>query len=742
MRKILAFTVALAVFTAAVSCSKGIGSSSSSRTDSAEIPTAAQTAYTGTELKTPEDLSAPEFISPDDEGGFRFIYTDTAFDLKMAVYDSEFGLTDTLKIMNCGNGSAAVYCASDGSISVLICTNEHASPEDYEGKCVEMHLLSFDSSGKKTSDIEVPNIGTYLTSAFSPMTLVPYEDGFIAGNLHTAISLDSSGALTGAVSTGNGTFLSSGSELFYFGNEGWALTDGLLVPSGLNSYGFYQSTNVTGLPSAGDQGLIVKLDKGIFCVDNDGKLVKELDFETSALLSSEISLSSRLNDGKIVSFVYGAEPHLELFEPKPEGYDDGREEIVVGLLGSDITGDQYVALYNQNSDRYSASVRRYSIENGDEQLREDIISGDAPDVCQMSSPEMMYNLVNAGALADLGELSGKYSGISLDDLMPNILEAMTYKGKVWAMPMSYTLSALIADRSVISREDSGWDMERFLEIAGNMPEGMQLAEKYSFYERSDLFDALCTSSLYNWVDYENCTCKFDSPEFIRFLEFCRDVPMTASSEFLNDITDAERAVIAAENAAALRNREALLSCARYIMKLDSFNSIAAMCTFEMNEVTLLPMPSPDGKGAVSPNSTYAVCRNGFTEGAWNYLSFLFSSENQTFDPSASMVAAPIMEFPVRKDAFEAMKNRNQSTDVIGGSNYNGFEVSYPMKLKPEDLKYACEYIGCCSHLSTNTCPAAEIASEEFLKFNGGEQTAEQCAKMIQNRVSLYLAENK
>ena len=737
MRKLLAAAAALAVFTAGVSCSKG-SSSTESKASPETVITAAKTAYTGTELEIPDDVSLLMLIAPDDGGGFRIVYTDNSLCIKAAVYSSEKKLTGSYELMKAGAGAAAVCGAADGSITVLVCQNDYASPEDNEGKCVEMRLISFDSTGKETSNMEVPNIGTYLTSSFSPVYLTAHGDGFIAGDLHTAVSFDSSGALTGAATADSGVFIESGDSLYYFGIEGWGETDRLAVPSGLNGYGFYQSTNVMGAISAGEYSFTVKLDDGLYGLDGDGRLVKLLDYDDSDVVKGSVGVAAQLKNGDFVCQTHGVNMGLKLFQPKPEGSETERKEIIIGLSENEVNGDLWATVYNQNSQIYRAEIRRYSAENGDEQLKADIISGDAPDVCQMSSPEVMYNFANAGALADLGELSAKYGGMTLDRFMSNIVEAMTYKGKVWAMPQSYMLSGLIADRNVISREEADWDMERFLDISGKMPEGMQLADKYSFYERADLFDMLCTSSLYNWVDYEKCTCNFDSPEFVRVLEFCRDVPVTFSSEFLSDVTGAESAVIATENAAALRNREAMISVQHYISNFNNIASIPRLRTFEMAETTMLPYPSPDCRGMIYPETMYAVSSNGFTEGAWDYLNFIFSDDNQLFVPGTQMT---IMSFPVVRSAFEKLKELNQSSTSQGHSNSNGYEVEYPIRLKPEDLEYICGFIENSTHLSTKSCPAAAIALEEFLTFSGGEQTAEQCAKMIQDRVSIYLSEN-
>lgn len=71
---------------------------------------------------------------------------------------------------------------------------------------------------------------------------------------------------------------------------------------------------------------------------------------------------------------------------------------------------------------------------------------------------------------------------------------------------------------------------------------------------------------------------------------------------------------------------------------------------------------------------------------------------------------------------------------------NGYNYTYSLNITREQLDYFKTAVLSCDKLGEWDTNVSPILNEEFGRCEAGEYTAEECAKAMQDRVSLYLSE--
>lgn len=80
------------------------------------------------------------------------------------------------------------------------------------------------------------------------------------------------------------------------------------------------------------------------------------------------------------------------------------------------------------------------------------------------------------------------------------------------------LKTIIANSDYIGKEYADWTYEDLYRFYEDRPEGMYLFGR----EYENTFNEFCLYDLDPWIDHDNNTCKFGTPEFIKFLNFCKE----------------------------------------------------------------------------------------------------------------------------------------------------------------------------------------------------------------------------
>ena len=126
------------------------------------------------------------------------------------------------------------------------------------------------------------------------------------------------------------------------------------------------------------------------------------------------------------------------------------DELAQGLN----TLKQAVNTFNSTSEQFEIEMKGYpSDENGTAQslLALDIVSGDTPDIIMTNLlSENIVTLLKNDILTDMNQFIEKDNELSRDMFYPSILDAFTYKGKLYSLPLTFTLQTGKTNDNIIT----------------------------------------------------------------------------------------------------------------------------------------------------------------------------------------------------------------------------------------------------------------------------------------------------
>lgn len=421
--------------------------------------------------------------------------------------------------------------------------------------------------------------------------------------------------------------------------------------------------------------------------------------------------------------------------------------ITIAVLYPDQDLTAKITEFNKSSSEYRFRITDYSqyFEYDDasektkntpaNQLKMDIVAGKEPDMIYCSDYSLISSLAPKGTFTDLYPLIDNDSSLSREDIMPNILKACEMDGKLVSLSNSFSISTWGAKKKYVDKDN--WTFDEMVEIYDGLSSKMDFIASAS---KENVFSMLCYNTD-SFVDYKNGTCSFDSPEFIKYLEFCDRFPKEDEIINWDTATDEEMQEYWDDSENAVRNDKCLLSS----LYFNDFRSYARTKQAEFGEdISLVGAPSSNGSGSsINLNANFAILESSPSkEACWNLISGFFSDDYYSKNS---------WELPVRVSAFEKMADEAMSrpywTDENGkkteyDDTYYMGDKEYTIKpLTQEERDYFLAFIKNVSTIRNSySLDIDQIIQEESQAFFNGEKTAEETAKMIQNRASILVSE--
>lgn len=370
--------------------------------------------------------------------------------------------------------------------------------------------------------------------------------------------------------------------------------------------------------------------------------------------------------------------------------------------------EDWVKGFNRQSMDYKVVIKDYSLQDNTGMrmfdFYKDILDGNAADLIDLSylSPE---DLTSKGMLEELEPYFEQSETIGKEDILPSIWQAGTYLGKMYTVIPRFQVKTMIVRADDV--KDSTWTAEEYIELVNKYPQSAPLGGK----SNRDVLSMLMTAELGRFVDWEGRTADFEQEGFIRMLEFVqsmddketgRDVPYEERGEFL---------------------RSGMWTAADcwmgdtydYINYKDIYGEQSRIMSFPNQEEILWYPIRCEYNLAISSSSK---CK----EGAWAFLEYLLSDKVQ--------LDASKPSFPAGRDAFEAHLVSEKFLKY--GEKYKLTREEMEIIREMADNAYYDE-----SFANSNI---NSIIAEETKEFLDQGKSPEETAKIIQNRVQLYLNE--
>lgn len=791
MRKILSFTLSAILLASTVSCA-GEKEPAEKKTYTAEKISVA--AYKKEDLTLPEGAMQIYGCMPYNNGdNFLVIGTSTRTpefwrtnsDLSeseiIEFEDFDIGVNYVLDTANDGTLYTFVTHADYGDLPPI---KLYEYPEDYDEKLYDENaeysfmLYSYSSDGKQLSAVEVTELPLEPSKSVSYKGM--YTDGeIVIVEINGAYEmLDTDGSYLGELTSDSGDIDSIGHDsegrlvcaLAYEENETDKLrfcnieSDGTLTDYSNTVYDFSETVYQL-MPSNSKYKLLVRTNSSIYGINAE---TDEIDYllnvNVSGVVSNAVEAYFMTEDGEI-SVLWNSFKDFSVeykkFVPRSEEEMANIPVITIGTYGGDMFLEEYVNNWNDAGNDFMVEVKVYTSEGRDDfdavfdEMAQDAISGNLPDVLSLSGGYFgNINLREMGALCDLYEFMDNEEVYNRDYFIPNVLKCHEYNGKLWGLPnrIEIDLGRIGKTKYIGKAED--WSRSKAIDLLVDPP--VELEEPDTKYNRFYGGSLGNYSINYNdFMNYDTAECDFDNEDFYRFLNWCNEAEVY-TKEFVYDDpsewTDEMHEQEYYEQQTRYINDKALIDhlwILNYINYIDELFGV-----FGGEKITFLDSPIMQGDTTLG---IYAKSEN--KELAWEFIKSRITDDN--YETKKGWFTSP---FPVTETGLKMYLEQNRNN--IGYSeeagypeelwDYKGLIYDFSLfdrtkyvklgEITDEIAETVRGYIDSATldeggrYYTTSYNTIYDILEEETARFFNGECTAEECAKVIQQRMSLFLSE--
>jgi hypothetical protein len=324
-------------------------------------------------------------------------------------------------------------------------------------------------------------------------------------------------------------------------------------------------------------------------------------------------------------------------------------------------------------------------------------------------------------------------GLKRADYLENVLNAYDVDGKLFGTMINFSVSTLVGHASKLG-DITKWDVEEMMAWAGQYPGAMLMNTT-----AAGIMYMMAYSVIDRFVDWETGKCAFDGDDFIRILEF--------AATFSNDW----EAVYDWNNP----DRIGLYTGLSEGLHLLSEQSVSELNTMQIinqlfdGEPQYIGYPTESGSGIMlNPQTALAISsKSKHKDGAFEFINYLLSDQYQMPEESSYFYS-----LPVKKNAFEAMIE--MATTVPDDYYWNGeeqsrmsystddYQVSIYLSKNKDFVDTYRDLVSRADGLRVYDENINTIIDEETGSFFAGQKNAREVAEIIQNRVQIYVNENR
>nr|WP_300795100.1 extracellular solute-binding protein [uncultured Acetatifactor sp.] len=478
-----------------------------------------------------------------------------------------------------------------------------------------------------------------------------------------------------------------------------------------------------------------------------------LQWASCAIDPASVERIATLADGRIVARLEEDQGSGELavVTEVPRDQATEKETITLGVLQA---GNSHllrcISQFNRHSpdcrieireyyDTYLASGQAEAKEEARTALHMDISSGRCPDLLVLEYDDLEAYAAK-GLLEDLAPYLEADGELELAD---NVIEAYTFHGKLCALPGALQIRTLAgrADRLGDLGGATGWTLEEMMGFIDSTPDSTVFsADAGQLLEYSLVFNQS------HFVDWEAHTCDFTSDEFIRLLEFCGRFSDRKGTEGAEVLDMMERS-----NTALLHEVE--------LVRPEDISLLAQI--LGMEDISYVGFPTVDGRAGSLLEDCGGTCaisaKSKHKEEAWAFVELLLTGWENPPKSYAALKGtkgfptelgtreryfAKVSENPYRigEDGEIIMEGGKPMRYAYHTASSRTMQVFFYTPL-PEETDLICTLLDS-STTDRGGRQISSIVAQEAASYFNGQKTAADVAALIQNRVSMYLAEQE
>lgn len=364
-----------------------------------------------------------------------------------------------------------------------------------------------------------------------------------------------------------------------------------------------------------------------------------------------------------------------------------------------------VYAFNESQDKYRINVNSYCFYSDSDKtpdlLRTEVIAGNAPDIFAFTYEHSLSEVKSKNAYIDLNEYLDRDDDLSRSDFVEPLIDAMSENGALHWLPGSFTISTFVAPESLFGSNNITLAEAEQAAASVGLPLLPEWMTKMNILTQTSMF------ALDKFIDRENGTCSFDSDEFIQLLKLCGEWDSTAPrQDDITSLSDDDKCLLTPET-------------------LGGIHQVSIISQYYSGDFRFVGLPTGDGNGSMfDVNPRFAISnRSEKKDAAWEFIKFAMSEEGRS---RASLFFSPILSI---------------LNDEIDDALENGYDDGIEkVEVSAADVQKFWDLVGSIDIISSSNSAIIAIIYNEAGAYFAGDKTAEACAKLIQSRVSLYVAE--
>ncbi|RXZ83271.1 carbohydrate ABC transporter substrate-binding protein [Paenibacillaceae bacterium] len=398
--------------------------------------------------------------------------------------------------------------------------------------------------------------------------------------------------------------------------------------------------------------------------------------------------------------------------------------------------------FKEAKKRYEAqhpniTIELKSIETNDAQLEENLekfvkttntamLSGKGPDLIEMDQlPSGDY--VKKHLLANMGDLIAQDTTFNKEHYFTNVLDGMQDNGGLYGMPMGFFIFALIGNETFIEKsgvkiDDSNWDWSQFASTAKELVKNADQEHQYALGRGLPeyMVSQLVNDQFSTYIDLASGKAKFESEAFMGLLKEVKSL--------------FDEKVIRQDAGLPIFYDTQINSPADYIREMKASEFMPDNRAYKSK---LYLKPHASGQQAGGFFRTYQTVglneKSAVKAEAWDFLKFMLSDEMQDLSHGAG--------FPLNKRSYE-----KTSQDLLNKGKVESIQPIGPMKgqvfdITQQDLNDLEKFINEAVYpVQFKPSKIDDILHEESPAYFSGQKSADDVAKLIQNRVTTVLNE--
>ena len=419
--------------------------------------------------------------------------------------------------------------------------------------------------------------------------------------------------------------------------------------------------------------------------------------------------------------------------------------LTLAVMYGDMVFDKVID-FNRHSDTVRIQVVDYAefndpenddFEAGRTKLLTEVMSGQMPDLIAVN--QLPYTQMAAkGLLEDLYPYLDADKQLKREDFFPNALEALEINGGLYQVTSGFNVVTLMGASSVVG-DTPGWTYKDLQAALDTMPEGCTPLDMYT--TRGDLLRTLLCTDLEHYVDWNKGQCNFDSEDFREMLAFTKQFP----AEIPEDLEWESSAARIAEG------RQMLTTA--YLYSIDSL--VWDDAQYGELGCTYIGYPTNNGVGSyMSLSDGYAMsarCKD--KDAGWEFLRSFLTEDAQRESWNGIPLSMKIYREKLEKamtPEYEKDENGEYVLDEngerkqipIGGSwAEDGTEIEiYCMTQEQADKLW--QAVTTCNKVWEEDSAIYDIVFEQAQAYYAGQKTAEEVSRLIQNKVTIYINEQR